>query len=170
MELNCNFATDHNGNKLTYYYPTNGHDNTFQVVAPKFRIVSFNNASTKACDTHGAALRCATLQEDGIPAGRWRLPTVAEIKYIIKLQQAGAIQAIFTSGSSYYATASFSNANEDRLITLTLDGNSYIWNSLNSGISVRCVYDEWYWGSEPEAKKNSSVEGGYEFTWGDSPR
>ena len=153
-EVKNNFATDHNGNKLTYYYPTNGHDNTFQVVAPKFRIVSFNNASTKACDTHGAALRCATLQEDGIPAGRWRLPTVAEIKYIIKLQQAGAIQAIFTSGSSYYATASFSNANEDRLITLTLDGNSYIWNSLNSGISVRCVYDEWYWGSRRDAVYN----------------
>lgn len=153
-EVKKDFAKDHNGNTLTYYYPTDGHGNTFQVVAPKFRIVSFNNASTKACDPYGAALRCATLQEDGIPAGRWRLPTVAEIKYIIKLQQAGAIQAIFTSGSSYYATAAFSNAAEDRLITLTLDGNSYIWNSLTSGISVRCVYDEWYWGSGREAVYN----------------
>ena len=33
--------------------------------------------------------------------------------------------------------------------------------------SVRCVYDEWYWGSEKEATPNDRFAGGYEFTWGD---
>ena len=39
----------------------------------------------------------------------------------------------------------------------------------SNGVSVRCVYDEWYWGSEREARKNSSYNnyGGYQFTWGD---
>ena len=154
------WADDYYGKKLKYYYPTDGDGNSFQVVAPKFRIVSFNNASTGVCDTHGAALRCASLQEDGIPAGRWRLPTVAEVKYIIKLQKDGAIQPIFTSSNSNYATAAYTNANHTNLITLTLTSNDknadYRWNSLNSNISVRCVYDEWYWGSEREAVKNDS--------------
>ena len=37
--------------------------------------------------------------------------------------------------------------------------------------SVRCVYDEWYWGSEQEAHVNSSstpTQGDYyDYTWGD---
>ena len=39
--------------------------------------------------------------------------------------------------------------------------------------SVRCVYDEWYWGSNRDAKKNTAatIEDGeeYLFTWGDKP-
>ena len=156
-DVRDDWATDHRGRTLQYYYPTDGDGSTFQIVAPKFRIVSFNNASTGACDTHGAALRCASLQEDGIPAGRWRLPTVAEIKYIIKLQKDGAIQPIFTSSSSSYATAAYADAGHNRLITLTLNNDEqFVWNNRNSGISVRCVYDEWFWGSEREAVKNEN--------------
>ena len=33
--------------------------------------------------------------------------------------------------------------------------------------SVRCIYDEWYWGTQPEARANNIYPGGYEFTWGD---
>ena len=150
------WAEDHNHKNLQYYYPTDGDGHTFQVIAPKFRIVSFNNASGKNSEPAGAAMRCASLQEDGIPAGRWRLPTVAEVKYIISLQRQGKIQPIFSSSSSYYATAAYGNREHSKLITLTLNGNNYVWNNLTGGMSVRCVYDEWYWGSNRDAVKNNN--------------
>lgn len=169
-------ATNH---RLEYYYPTASDGYSFQVIAPKFRVVSFNNASRAIVTARGAAMRCATLQEDGFPAGRWRLPTVAEIQFIIGLQNQKAIQPIFTSGSSKYATALYANTGKTSLVTLTAndsnnDGISdgLTWGTYEDGISVRCVYDEWYWGSEREAipnpNQNQNTDGDeYFFTWGD---
>ena len=157
---------------LKYYYPTESFGNSFQVISPKFRIVSFNNASGKECTAVSAAMRCASLQEDGFPAGRWRLPTVAEVQYIIFLQGEGVIQEIFSSSSSCYATASYGNPEKTRRITLALNGKNLVWNNVENEISVRCVYDDWYWGSEREAipntAQNPNTDGDeYFFTWGD---
>ena len=168
--------------KLQYYYPTESRGSSFQVIAPKYRIVSFNNASGKNCTPESAALRCASVQEDGYPAGRWRLPTVAEVQFIIGLQKEDLIVDIFLSGSSYYATASY--ASENQLVTLRQNGENIEWNKRtgneNTKISVRCVYDEWYWGSQRDAIVNPNpdwsvrdVDGvthwgdEYLFTWGD---
>ena len=175
-----------NQRKLIYYYPSESKGEAFRVVAPKFRIVSFNNASGKNCTHLSAAMRCASVQEDGFPAGRWRLPTVAEIQYIILLQEANAIQEIFTSTGSYYATAAFSDSNNSKRIAVAYRDGKLAWNSLDEHISVRCVYDEWYWGSNRDAVVNTGnaeiVEGKqgnltvskqankYLFTWGDEPR
>jgi hypothetical protein len=164
--------------RLQNYYPTESFGNSFQVVAPKFRIVSFNNASGKECTAKSAAMRCASVQEDGYPAGRWRLPTVAEIQYIIKLQKAGAIQEIFTTTTnsiSCYATASYGNTNKTHRITMSLIGNDVRWNNIQNEISVRCVYDDWFWGSNRDAKTNPQANNTdndgdeYLFTWGDMP-
>ena len=164
-------STNH---RLEYYYPTASDGYSFQVIAPKFRIVSFNNASRAIVTARGAAMRCATLQEDGFPAGRWRLPTIAEVQFIISLQQEKAIQEIFTSGGSKYATALYANTDKTSLVTLTAntDNKGLTWGTYDSGISVRCVYDEWYWGSEREAipnpNQNPNTDGDeYFFTWGD---
>ena len=156
-------ATDVNGTvrNLQYYYPTSTEDNSYQVIAPKFRIASklggYSESSPK-----GAALRCASYQEHGFPAGRWRLPTTAEILYIIELQRLEKIQQLFYGGNTYFSATDRVKANS---------GNTY---TLSEGIgtsnaSVRCVYDEWYWGSEREAIENASYNnhGGYQFTWGD---
>lgn len=164
--------------KLQYYYPTESRGSTFQVIAPKYRIVSFNNASGKNCTPESAALRCASVQEDGYPAGRWRLPTVAEVQFIIDLQRKGLIVPIFLSGESYYATASYASGTE--LVTLRQNGSNIQWNKVSSGISVRCVYDEWYWGSQRDAIANPTPDWSvtdnrgirhygdeYLFTWGD---
>ena len=166
--------------QMQYYYPTESYGESYRVIAPKFRIVSFNNASGKNCTPYSAAMRCASLQEDGFPAGRWRLPTVAEVQYVIKLQMLDVIEDIFLSTGSYYATASYANNNKSQLVTLRQNGNNIQWNKVGSGISVRCVYDEWYWGSERDALvnpsptwKNEDVNGDthvgdyYLFTWGD---
>jgi hypothetical protein len=67
---------------------------------------------------------------------------------------------------------------------LRQNGQNIQWNKRpgndNVKISVRCVYDEWYWGSEREAIKNPNptwknndiknvehVGDEYLFTWGD---
>ena len=181
-DLNGDEAANNYQRNLKYYYPTESEGEAFRIVAPRFRIVSFNNASGKSCTHHSAAMRCASLQEDGFPAGRWRLPTVAEIQYIIMLQEAKAVKDIFTSDGSYYATASYADAGHTKRIAVAVRNGKMSWNSLNANISVRCVYDEWYWGANREAIVNTGTaenvtdtEGNvnhtnkYLFTWGDRP-
>ena len=153
-------ATDVNGTvrNLQDYYPTS---TDYQVIAPKFRISSMLGGYSSSSPT-GAARRCASYQEHGFPAGRWRLPTTAEILYIVELQRLGKIETLFYDNKTYLSAT-------DRI---AVDGNNNY--TLNKGIgtsnaSVRCVYDDWYWGSEREAQLNGSYNnhGGYQFTWGD---
>ena len=149
---------------LTNYYPTSTEANNYQVIAPKFRISS-KLAGYSHSSPQGAAYRCASYQEAGYPAGRWRLPTTAEVLFVINLQKLGKIQNLF-HGSSTYASATDNIKNSDNNFTLKTGHDGF---DNNTNLSVRCVYDEWYWGSEPEARKNNSYNnyGGYEFTWGD---
>ena len=156
-------ATDVNGTvrNLEYYYPTSTEANSYQVIAPKFRIASKLGGYSN-CSPKGAALRCASYQEHGFPAGRWRLPTTAEVLYIIELQRLEKIQQLFYGGNTYFSATDRVTANSDNTYTLA--------NGIGtSNASVRCVYDDWYWGSEREAIKNSQYDncGGYQFTWGD---
>ena len=163
------WQSDASGRKLTYYYPAaNNRDgkepSIFRVISPKFRVASFLGGYSNGCTPEGAAMRCASYQEAGYPAGRWRLPTTAEINFVISLQQKGAIQNIFYGGNYYYSsTDQVQNQS-------TINIRKIEWEQSGFTGSVRCVYDEWYWGSEPEARKNANFGGGYEFTWGDAPR
>lgn len=154
-------ATDVTGTvrNLQYYYPTSTEANSYQVIAPKFRISSklggYSSSSPK-----GAAYRCASYQEDGFPAGRWRLPTTAEILYIVELQRLDKIQQLFVSKPYFSAT--------DRVTVQSNNSYSVQTGLGNANASVRCVYDEWFWGSEREAIENTTINaGGYQFTWGD---
>lgn len=160
---------------LGYYYPTETEGNAFQIVSPKFRIVSFHSSGWGNITSKGAEMRCATYQEDGYPAGRWRLPTAAEIMFVCDLQNEGAITAIFYSTSSQYFCAT--EYDQDTRYKVRFQNNTASWTTGETG-SVRCVYDEWYWGSEREAAKNPNYREGvnntiqhgnneYLFTWGD---
>lgn len=172
MDQHWVVAPDVNGNqrKLQNYYPTSTEEGAFQVIAPKFRIVSFHGNGHRYHNYEGAKMRCASYQEDGYPAGRWRLPTYAEIQFVIKLQEESVISPIFF-GSSKYFTAT-------NQITYNANGSTYMnFQDASPGTingsngSVRCVYDEWYWGSEREAQPNpvANPPAGeeYLFTWGD---
>ena len=168
-DMSGSWQADNSGKKLQYYYPTannrDGNDpNIFQVISPKFRVASFLGGYSNGCTPEGAAMRCASYQEAGYPAGRWRLPTTAEIQYVISLQQKGAIQNIFYGGNYYYSST------DQVRNQSTIDIRAIQWEQSGFTGSVRCVYDEWYWGSEPEARVNTSFGGGYEFTWGDRER
>ena len=153
-----------NGRILTYYYPTMQDDDVFRIVSPKFRVASFYGGYSSGCTPEGAAMRCASYQENGLPAGRWRLPTTAEILFVISLQQKDLIQDIFyknpnyANGNWYYSSTHqvrYNGANPPEVQEHAATG------------SVRCIYDEWYWGTAQEARPNNNYDGGYEFTWGD---
>lgn len=137
--------------QLKYYYPTAPASD--KIIAPKFRIAS-SYGVTSDITYANAQKRCAFYQEDGYPAGRWRMPTPAEIKYMIQFANEGKITVLLTPG--YYYWSGYQNTAytyEDGDIDSKTSGDAY----------VRCVYDEWYWGSE----KACDIE---TFTWGDEPR
>ena len=183
------YSTSANQTMGEFYYPAMTDGDAYRVVAPKFRVVSFNNASRSSVDVYGAAMRCASLQEDGFPAGRWRLPTIAEMQYILQLQKKQVIQPIFTTTSVYYSS-SYVNDNKNSRWAIKANADNQEMTYVTVGVSgsganqttcsVRCVYDEWYWGSERDAKPgavdgNGIIVGAdgqartgddYLYTWG----
>ena len=167
-------APDVNGTrrKLENYYPTSTAEGAFQVIAPKFRIVSFHGNGHRYHNYEGAKMRCASYQEDGFPAGRWRLPTYAEIQFVIKLQEDKVISPIFFGSSKYFSATNQITYNANGSTYMNFQDNSPGTINGSNG-SVRCVYDEWYWGSEREAQENTAANPPageeYLFTWGDEP-
>lgn len=155
--------------RLTYYYPTDrsrtaensGESNnpddykTGYMIAPKFRVASSYSVIYTGVVTSVdlAEKRCASYQEDGYPAGRWRLPTYAEAAFIVSLSNEKKIPYLFNTGTNYWCAHGDFKPNGNN-VDLNPDGNAN---------SVRCVYDEWYWGSDQIANKST-------FTWGDAPR
>ena len=94
--------------------------------------------------------RAATYQEAGYPAGRWRLPTEAEIAFIASRQYDETIPKLFTVGSTYWAGSG-------RTVTINNNGTVTFNNATTSTTDfARFVYDLWYWGEEPAAGDNSS--------------
>ena len=160
---------------LKYYYPTDvdytsrntmENSRTRNMIAPKFRIASAyavlhitgNNAGA-AKEIDGMRKRCASYQEDGYPAGRWRLPTEAEFKFILSQvnKDPATLPQMYIKGNSYWCAHGVGTVQTDGSVSM-----NYITQS-TTGYSTRCVYDEWYWGSERIDDKEV-------FTWGDMPR
>ena len=124
---------------LTYYYPTDSDNSKLNYVAPKIRVAS----SYGVCypmDHEYAQKRCASYQEMSYPAGRWRMPTVGEIEYIIYLSNQGYIPLLFDRNTNYWSAQGIINTGNMTNGKLTPPTN------LEGTSAVRCVYDEWYWG------------------------
>ena len=145
-------SIDGTGNRyLSYYYPTLKTASQANMIAPAFRIAS-SYGVTSSISFDDAVKRCATYQEDGYPAGRWRVPTQAEIWYMVKLASDGKIPILLSTDAYYWGgdeRAYMPSVNYDSPETTTFD--SY----------VRCVYDEWYWNDKCDKST---------FTWGDRQR
>ena len=94
---------------LLYYYPTLTSSEYANYIAPKFRICSgygrLNNGTVDNRDE--AERRCAAYQEDGYPAGRWRLPTRAELEFIGRLCADDLIPTLFSNKSYWAASSAF---------------------------------------------------------------
>lgn len=148
-----------------FYYPTDrlaeGSDQTqsrtYNMVAPSFRIASSYGKCYGDDSYEAMARRCEAYQEAGYPAGRWRVPTKGELEYITTLSAKGLIPSLFNvvgsgSASIYMSAHGVKQINADGTVS-----------DLNQTTGwVRCVYDEWYWGTDKVANNT--------FTWGDKQR
>lgn len=113
---------------LKNYYPSKTTTEVNNMVSPAFKIAS-SFGKTLDISSAQAKKRCASYQENGYPAGRWRVPTQGEIDFIKGLSDRGYIPQLFDDG---------------------------YWASSQSGgeKAVRCVYDVWYWGDDKIANPN----------------
>jgi len=118
---------------LTHYYPAEESSRTANMLAPALRVssrfggVEFYGGFTR----RSARFKCATYQEDGYPAGRWRLPTKAEIDFIGTLTIKGGFVKLFSNTGKYWSAHGAVQPNA---------GVQNVEYAL-----VRCVYDAWYW-------------------------
>ena len=160
MAENNAWAEDGAGRRLEHYYPTGTEGEVYRVISPKFRVSSKLGGYSEG-DREGVMMRCASYQENGYPAGRWRVPTTAEIAFIVYLQAQNAIPELFVNNHYFSSTHMVTEGN----------GKEDIEDIDDDDHSVRCVYDEWYWGSEQEAIVNpgtAATDGDhYLYTWGD---
>lgn len=117
------------------------------VIAPRFMLASgYGGCNGNKVGWASNAERCASYQEAGYPAGRWRLPTEAEMVFVYTLaNELGLIANPFYSTSHYWANTGRNFYNEAFYTTQGAGDNS----SNANGWSSRCVYDLWYWGDEP---------------------
>ena len=140
-------------------------ERTYNMIAPKFRISSGYGMLGLVGENryyHLMKKRCASYQEDGYPAGRWRLPTKAEFEFIIYLSEKGKIPELFYSTYEYWCAHGHGVPSGE---TVTMRHRTDYGSS--SKISVRCVYDDWYWGSDPVIDTKNETD---KFIWGDVDR
>lgn len=116
------------------------------ILAPRLLVSSGLNANT-GLTFDQAVKRGATYQEAGYPAGRWRLPTEAEIAFIVARQRDGVIPNLYATDDYFWAASG-------RVVYIPTSSNAAIVFSSpsnNTTYSCRYVYDLWYWGDEPAA-------------------
>ena len=140
------FGNYNNSPKITNYRQTRV--DIEYMLAPVFKIASSYGKTTQVT-YQNAVRRCAAYQENGYPAGRWRIPTKGEIEFIVQRSTGGDIPTLFDGG--YWASngQSYSSSNTNNPWSGTA-GNI----SGNTTNYVRCVYDVWYWGDDKEDTDN----------------
>ena len=149
---NKDIEVDDKERSITYYYPTAS--NTGSMIAPQFMFASSYGACTMTkLSYQQAEARCATYQEDGYPAGRWRVPTQAEIMYVTQLSAWEMIPALFSSGFAYWSAQGCVTPNND---------TGTVTSSNNTTALVRCVYDTWRWGTGQLENRETFVYGDVE--------
>ena len=132
-----------------------GNPNNGNVIAPRFMFPSGRigsnrtNSQWRDGSWRTAAMRCAAYQEDGYPAGRWRLPTEAEVAFCRELQRNGYIDGLFYNTNRYWTASGTYYYNG----VITDPGNE------QTTASVRCVYDLWYWGDEKLDNSGNKITG-----------
>ena len=164
---------------LTNYKPAA--DNTEDIIAPVFKVASSYGKTGNTMTYKGAVKRCASYQENGYPAGRWRLPTKAEIEFLMTLSIKEKIPSLFNSSQNtraYWAAGGYvfapyieqffklskNTAGEYEGPTGISNANPYYTlGGVNYNVSTRCVYDVWYWGDTQDSAHLTSW-GGYQTT------
>ncbi|MCR5709761.1 MAG: hypothetical protein K6G79_04695 [Bacteroidales bacterium] len=160
---------------LQYYYPTDNTSRTTHMLAPSYRIASkfggteYGGGEFSDITKEFAEYRCAAYQEDGFPAGRWRLPTRSEIHFIAQLSAKKAFEFLF--GNTVYWSAHGA---------IRVNANGTVSDDSTQKALLRCVYDSWYWDEVDENNKGvanfNDLQVGdprhepTRFLWGDKER
>ena len=149
---------------LSYYYPAHEVQEKAKIIAPKFTVVSIHAyAAAGSTSKATARRRCAAYQQWGYPAGRWRLPTHAEIQFLKKLQSTSVILDVFV-GTNHSAQGAVNSRG--------------VLDPSDNTAMTRCVYDNWYW-EQVDANGTSynripDPDGTHanwkKFHWGDRPK
>ena len=152
---------------------------TINMIAPKFRLSSGYGTVTEttgAKSLEAMKKRCASYQEDGYPAGRWRLPTRAEFQFIYTQICYEKLPEVYfrpqtRANMSYWCAHGLGTPNNNGLVEMSYIG---YYNGSNT-TPVRCVYDEWYWENSATYRLGTTNANGTfvpsdTFTWGDMPR
>ena len=177
---------------LTWYYPTISTKDAENIIAPKLRVAS-SWGQTENLSYDKAVRRCAAYQEDGYPAGRWRVPTKAEVMYICKLSSDHVIPQLFghsddspNVAAKYWCSTgivgvykveesdgTLLNAYHNPVYSF---GVEHEYEYPEKSTAVRCVYDEWYWENRDSDGAVKTTGGRLpesdwdEVYWGDMPR
>ena len=118
-------------------------DNSRNIVAPHILVSSALNAMNNGVTFDNAVKRAATYQEAGYPAGRWRLPTEAEMAFIVARQKDGTIPNLYATNDVYWSGSG------RVMSTSTSEGIRFRNRTNSETMSCRFVYDLWYWGDKP---------------------
>lgn len=171
---------------LKYYYPTIETSQTINMIAPKLRVCSSYGGTSAILTREMARRRAAAYQELGYAAGRWRLPTFAEVRFLMQMSIDDKIPRLFgrDSGVWYYWCAQGAvkvpkrgdTSDKVEIVALPTDGGmgpgtgkTGAFTGDNYADHARFVYDEWYWGEEmlPSSGTPNATKPTYTFTWGD---
>ena len=145
---------------LQWYYPTDKSARTENMLAPSYRICSkFGGTEFGNVSKPYAEYRCAAYQEDGFPAGRWRLPTKAEIHFIAQLSAKGFFEFLFNNNGVYWSAHG----------AIRINGANVEDNNA-TGAFFRCVYDSWYWDKVDGLEGDPRQPVRDKFVWGDMER
>lgn len=148
QDINANSAVRATGedasgdNTLTGYRGAITGDVSEYLIAPQMLFSSSyisngeNSVNTYNYLTNGK-YRCAGYQENGYPAGRWRLPTPAEILYVGRLGAEKKVEGIFVNNVVYLSSNGGYRYLENNGGSVTREGDT--------SATLRCVYDLWYW-------------------------
>ena len=149
-DVNTPLAPTGETRPLMYYRLTENSSRTRNMIAPSYRMsTKLGGTEFGTLDEAHAKYRCAGYQEDGFPGGRWRIPTMSEIKFIAQLSAKGVFEPMFKG--DYWSANGVVNVN----VT-----SGTVTSSTSSTALLRCVYDSWYWGDEQWNPRT-------EFVWGD---
>lgn len=113
------------------------------LVAPSFIIASacgtYRNGDSRIYAETSGLNRCAAYQEWGYPAGRWRIPTPAELNVVGRLCAEGKIPETI-----FYDNVIYMSSNGPYKYSKS-DGTFTVETSQTYSGSIRCLYDTWYW-------------------------
>jgi len=138
---------------------------TFRFLKNTYRLINRERFFVQSLAYKYAATRCAAYQESGYPAGRWRLPTKAEIMFMIQLSAKNKIPQLFTPGAistgGYWCSSGVVFPVSNTNIQYYDINSTQVRNNNGGNHYTRCVYDTWYWGADPDSS-HLTTWGGYQ--------